>query len=356
MGSLDQLLKILGPRHTSWAGDMPIIAGLLVGVDLISNKLELPDDNETIPEQETYQQDIYQRILKQIGHIGYGHLFHNLPTVSGGTRWCPSNLLSLPLDPSNQMLSINQDGSVVGVWKVITIDKAISYSWSDAHPLVAVKLRASLQDKAHHLLLAEPSVEHVTRALLVRVLDSTTQGKRCQFVGCLHLELSGEEDLFHPEETVRLINAKETTTWAEGEWTCNPGSNETNNRGLTQPIPMRTDLAEQKSPTMSQTAFSNTSPLPYESAVSFASLHATHRDHQVLTSRELTSTNNLKSDGHPGGMQKRILKAQNVQSAFRQAVRAGDSERTNFLLDLYEGQCRMEHFAVNSNDSRLEQT
>jgi len=63
--TLNDLLTVLKPRYTSWPKDVCIISGLLVNVDLSSDA-----------QREIWQQDVYKRILKKIGKISSGHLFH----------------------------------------------------------------------------------------------------------------------------------------------------------------------------------------------------------------------------------------------------------------------------------------
>lgn len=183
--SLGDLLAALGPRDTSRPRDLPIISGLLAGVD-VSGGLS--------------QQEIYQRILRKLGKVAQGHLFHNsAPMSSPGFSWCPSNILDMPLVGSAaESLEIRENGDVEGVWKVYPTDrvKLGDFIWKDTHPLNQVFLKSALSGNSveKHILLLEVEDEdnHVamlkdrgstTRALLVRFVTNEQSTACCHYVG-----------------------------------------------------------------------------------------------------------------------------------------------------------------------------
>lgn len=183
--SLGDLLAILGPRDTSKPRDLPIISGLLAGVG-VSGGLS--------------QQEIYQRILRKLGTVAQGHLFHNSATMSSlGFNWCPSNLLDMPLaDIKSELLDLCENGDLEGTWKVCATDKlkAEDLIWMHTHPLTQVSLESALngKDKDSYVLLVEgkrkvihaplvDSNDSPTRALLVRFVAYEESTAYCRFVG-----------------------------------------------------------------------------------------------------------------------------------------------------------------------------
>ena len=179
---VNDLLTILGPRHTSWPRDLAIISGLLVGVKISS---------------EDSQQDIYQKILRKIGTVYHGHLFHNLPTMSKGFSWCSTSLLDLPLvSPGATLpLRIGKNGEVVGTWKVFCLDSIPKeqYIWKGTHPFIEAKLRLAWTNKDKHVLLVEPDARSINRALLAKVVRNTEKALtsvHCQLIGSVY---------FHPQ-------------------------------------------------------------------------------------------------------------------------------------------------------------
>jgi hypothetical protein len=62
---INELLAVLGPRHTSWPRDIAIISGLLVGVEIPAN---------------ASQQDIYQRTLRK--EVSQSFPWTSLPQLS----------------------------------------------------------------------------------------------------------------------------------------------------------------------------------------------------------------------------------------------------------------------------------
>ncbi|KUI64372.1 Serine/threonine-protein phosphatase 6 regulatory ankyrin repeat subunit B [Cytospora mali] len=167
--SLNDLLTILKPRDTSKPRDVPIISGILAGVH-VDGRLS--------------QQEIYQRILRKLGKVAQGHLFHKSATMSSpGFSWCPTNILEMPQaeDGDNQVLKLHENGDLEGVWKVYATDKIESDEliWIGTHDLTKVSLKSALKgkDEEKNVLLVENGVAR-NRALLVKLMTDK-QGKAC---------------------------------------------------------------------------------------------------------------------------------------------------------------------------------
>ncbi|KAH8597371.1 hypothetical protein B0O99DRAFT_670446 [Bisporella sp. PMI_857] len=179
--TLDDLLTVLGPRHTSWPKDLAIISSLLAGVNVA------PTDKE----RDIWQQDFYKSILWKIGKVAPGHLFHNSATILD-VGWCPTNLFNIPRTDSEPSLLIAEDLDLVGTWKLTPV-KGISeeYIWNGIHPLIAERLKRQLKSPDECVLLVECGTESTDRALLGKAMEkvgmSTTL--RYKYVGALY---------FHP--------------------------------------------------------------------------------------------------------------------------------------------------------------
>jgi hypothetical protein len=169
---LNGLLTVLGPRHTSWPRDVAIISGQLAGITIKSS---------------ASQQGIYQEILKKIGKISHGHLFHNSATMSKGFTWCPTNLYDIRQAFTPSTLLVGKNGDVTGEWDVFHILDQFKkrYNWKDTHPLVEAKLKESLKHREDHLLLVDPQDDLISRALLVEIMIND-DSERVYFVGPLY--------------------------------------------------------------------------------------------------------------------------------------------------------------------------
>ncbi len=173
--TLDDLLSVIGSRYTSWPRDRATIAALLTRTKL--------KDNMSI-------QETYQEVLKNIGEVFQGHLFHNLPTMTGAFGWCPARVEDIPPSPSPFVLKVAPDGAVTGRWKIL-LDQDMfdtdKYRWAGMHPLIAVQLRATLekaqQNPSAYMLLVEP-MDGITRRVLIVQAQPTTN----RFLGTLYLE------------------------------------------------------------------------------------------------------------------------------------------------------------------------
>ncbi|KAI0543626.1 hypothetical protein F4679DRAFT_567928 [Xylaria curta] len=179
--SFGDLLTILGLRDTSRPRDIPIISGLLAGVD-VSGRLS--------------QQEIYQRILRKLGKIAQGHLFHNSATMSApGFSWCPTNILDMPMaEPTSELLQVLENGDLEGTWNAYAISsiKPVDFLWHSTHPLMHASLQSTLhsESKLKHVFLTEIG-EPGYRALLVQLMsneEETTKVFRARFIGPVYFQ------------------------------------------------------------------------------------------------------------------------------------------------------------------------
>lgn len=158
----NHLLTVLSPRCTSWPRDMAVISALLVGV-----------------RPEALQQDSYKSILRKFGWLAPGHLFHTTATMSKGFSWCPINLLSMPLDSSEPSLAVAGDGSIRGTLRLYQGKSILdNITWHGVHPLIRLRLENALRCSDGYRLLAEPTVNQVERALVVKPKTKSGGGSR----------------------------------------------------------------------------------------------------------------------------------------------------------------------------------
>lgn len=186
--SFGDMLAILGPRDTSKPRDVPIISGLLAGIETSGG---------------ISHQEIYQRILRKLGKVAQGHLFHNLSTMTTpGFSWCPINILDMPMadtDSESTLLDLRENGDLEGTWKVYPVDdiNVNDLLLQKVHPLTVISLKIALnaENKAKHVLLVE-NIENGLlghRALLVRPMECekpTTGAIHCRFVGPVYFHLA----------------------------------------------------------------------------------------------------------------------------------------------------------------------
>lgn len=210
---LDQLLRIIIPRHTSWSRDRAIIADLLTRIDNCapeSQSLDVPADED--------QHDIHRRLLHNLGSISYDHLFHNLPT--NGSSWCPADLFQVPISESNTSgtLRITRDGDVFGKWKVLPIEYLFSrgHTWHNAHPVVRMELQSIISaaqawNRANYRCLAEPLIE-VRRLLIVKTVQSDEECGAYRLIGHVDLDESHElVEATYEEQPSTIINSELNT-------------------------------------------------------------------------------------------------------------------------------------------------
>lgn len=198
--SLNELLTALTSRYTSWPRDVASISALLTGINVVHDE----------PQQSTYQ-----RVLMKIGRVRHEHLFHNSATMTKGFSWCPTALVDMaPSSPDHLnpvvALNISQSGAVTGTWQVIRDRWLMSqnwdrYNWKGTHPLIIPRLKLGLASPECHVLLAEPDVDSIERALLVK---QTTTADVYQYIGSVYfrppLELRelGDETVETREVTI----------------------------------------------------------------------------------------------------------------------------------------------------------
>ncbi|OQD98790.1 hypothetical protein PENSOL_c008G07737 [Penicillium solitum] len=176
VSQLNDLLAILGSRHTSWPRDMAIISALMMGI-------ELPDDFT--------HQTIYQEILQNTNGISHAHLFHNSATMAKGYNWCPTTIYELPVSSQNGTLEIERNGTLFGKWDIMSLDLIDDEKFSPgrAHQLIDAKVHLARKEKDQHFLLIEPELapgETIDRAIVVRPLIVREQGSidcYCDYVG-----------------------------------------------------------------------------------------------------------------------------------------------------------------------------
>ncbi|KAJ5655031.1 hypothetical protein N7490_002034 [Penicillium lividum] len=174
--SLNDLLTVLGTRYTSWPKDRATISALLVGV--------MPDER---------QQITYMKILRKIGRLSPGHLFHNNATMSAGFSWCPTSLFNMPLDVSSDASLVIYEYGIKGKWRIKHMEATLESNclWDFSHPLIKHMLQDALKYPEQCWLLAKCGTKPVKEALLVREI----QEAQYQYVGVLYFrqELTADD-------------------------------------------------------------------------------------------------------------------------------------------------------------------
>ncbi|KAK2462356.1 hypothetical protein APHAL10511_005662 [Amanita phalloides] len=176
--TVNDILTSLGPRFTSWARDRAVITGLFIGIESLAND----------------QHEIYQQVIRKIGRITAGQLFHSSAALDGAFAWFPSNLFDLPVaSESSETLQVTEDGEIVGQWRLMhtlseDFDPGLSldsfFFWDMVHPLTECYVRDALKSFDHHIILGERNVDTHTRGLLVKVMKSEHRGEiLCSYVG-----------------------------------------------------------------------------------------------------------------------------------------------------------------------------
>ena len=184
--NLDDLLRVLGPRYTSWPKDKSIISGLLVDVELSSGS-----------EKDIWQQDIYRRILEKMGKISSGHLFHNSATMSK-VGWCPTSLYDMSVTKTDGVelgveLKVTPGLDLVGIWERIPLETVAKerYNWRGVHPLKEEQLKLHINGKETCFLLFEPlselSAVSTERAILGKERDPQSDPPCYEFIGAVYL-------------------------------------------------------------------------------------------------------------------------------------------------------------------------
>lgn len=206
--SLGDLLSILGPRDTSKPRDLPIISGLLAGVDIDGG---------------LSQQEIYQRILRKLGKVAHEQLFHNSATMSSpGFDWCPTNILDMPLaDNGVESLDIRENGELEGFWQVYTTDgvESDNFVWTNTHPLTQIYMNSALQGEFsdQYVFLVEEASSH-SRAILVRLIAIVESTACCHFVGPVYFRPDLSEDTNHRKLKVRIGSTETANEFLGPAW------------------------------------------------------------------------------------------------------------------------------------------
>lgn len=178
---VNQLLKALQPRYTSWPRDKPNIAALLVDVPEA-----MPFQDVTQDKDMSLKQRMYIDVAKHLGIIAHGNLFHNFSTILGGTSWCPSDFLSLPLSSSAASLRIDEFGNVVGQWSILELESVFSETGVNserADGLFQREINARFKHPRIHRILVEPGRNSQEGGLLVEILGKDSTTTFCQFIG-----------------------------------------------------------------------------------------------------------------------------------------------------------------------------
>jgi Heterokaryon incompatibility protein (HET) len=189
LNNINDLLTSIGPRSTSWSRDRAIISGLLVGV--------------AVDDSKDSQREIYQKVVVKLGQISDSNLFHTLSVIEdGGFSWLPHDFFKLPVAPIDaQLLSIQDNGDLVGIWRVLTpyppgeLPNIDTFVWGYSHPVTELRVKMALMHlPTDHIILAERYDGEPTRGLLVQVirpLSSERSTIRCQLVGQVHFAAAG---------------------------------------------------------------------------------------------------------------------------------------------------------------------
>lgn len=193
--TLNNLLKVLGPRHTSWPKDMAVISALLSGIRPMER-----------------QQDTYQCILRKCRWISPGHMFHSTATMSQGYNWCPTSLFNMPLDDFSQssLEIVSHDGDIRGTWRLRHVDAILDKHllWKDdMHSVAQLHVRAALASPKGCRLLAERGSGPVERALLVKASEQTEEPHRYEYVGAVFFRLDLPSEGWREVEVIISGNA-----------------------------------------------------------------------------------------------------------------------------------------------------
>ncbi|KAJ5729092.1 uncharacterized protein N7483_003600 [Penicillium malachiteum] len=175
--TLNDLLTVLSSRYTSWPKDVAVISAWLVGV----------------PVQER-QQEIFKSIVRKLGRIAPGHLFHSAITMSTTFTWCPAKFSGLPLDPAEPLLTICENGHVQGWWRYPSTDPATASTCPIGHP--AVPFPGLVQVQFHQKSLIIPKTKEVG----------------CyQYIGAVYFHSEWSKDYQQVEDIVTISSFQDET-------------------------------------------------------------------------------------------------------------------------------------------------
>ena len=132
------------------------------------------------------RQETYKNILRRLGSLSPGNLFHNTATMSKVT-WCPTSLLNMTISNSGCSLRIEENWDLLGRWIVLPVTGSLEEICvsSGIHYLSRQKATEALMRPSECFLLTEPDLELGNRALLVKKRNSGYQ-----YIGVLY---------FHPK-------------------------------------------------------------------------------------------------------------------------------------------------------------
>lgn len=178
------------------------------------------------------QQEIYQRILRKLGKVAQGHLFHNSAIMAApGFGWCPTNILDMPMadmEPKSVLLELRENGDLEGTLRAYSIHsvKDDDFMWQSTHDFTQASFRSALnrQNRDKHIFLAEIGPPRY-RALLVRPMEyeeETTNVIYCRFVGPVYsrsdLGSSSNKDNKGQDINVRISNTEKMQEIDDKAW------------------------------------------------------------------------------------------------------------------------------------------
>lgn len=192
--SLQDMLRVLRPRTTSWAKDQLIIPGLMC---LPPTKM---DSGATGPH-------LTQQLLHHFGSLPISYLIHgHIPLSKAGPwSWCPPSVFDLGQSASahDRTLSrpchITSDGRVLGEFEAFTLLESDSVVPMGAHPAMLSRITKALQDRRRCLILANRSQKYQEFVLAAPVSirwheDTNRLVMSCRWIGGVHLTVS--DDLY----------------------------------------------------------------------------------------------------------------------------------------------------------------
>ncbi|KAJ5753573.1 ankyrin repeats (3 copies) domain-containing protein [Penicillium nucicola] len=186
--TLDDLLRVLKPRHTSWTYDMSNIAALLIDTE--------PKENP---------QETFKSILKEIGKTSPGHLFHKAITFNDSFTWCPVDFLKdMRLSDSESSLEILNNGDVRGRWLIVPFPERFEQTFmlDQLHEMARVKTRNALRSPQQCRLLADCNAASVNEVLLVREITEN----RFEYITAISLSQEFEAQNFRIKSNVIILS------------------------------------------------------------------------------------------------------------------------------------------------------
>ncbi|KAJ5655029.1 ankyrin repeats (3 copies) domain-containing protein [Penicillium lividum] len=188
VSTLDDLLRVLKPRHTSWPSDMSNIAALLI---------------DTEPKEDS--QETFKSVLKEIGKISPGHLFHKAITLNDSFTWCPVDFLKdMRLSDSKCSLEVLNNGDVRGRWLIVPFSARFEriFMLAQLHEMTRVKIRNALRSPQQCRLLADCNKVSVNKVLLVREITEN----QFEYITAISLSQKLEAQIFRMEPNVTILS------------------------------------------------------------------------------------------------------------------------------------------------------